>query len=61
MPITKVFFEAGKTYAVYGFVPNANLFILTPGHQYQADRAKIDMINSVKDNANIKSAYVISM
>lgn len=53
--ITKVLFEAGNTYAIYGFVPNANLFVLIPGHNYKDDRAKIDMIRAVSGNSYFKS------
>lgn len=53
--ITKVVFSPGNTYAVYGFVPNANLYVLIPGHKYQDDRAKIDMIRAVSVNSNFKA------
>ena len=55
--ITKVVFNAGNTYAVYGFTSNATLNILVPGHQYKDDRAKIDMIRSVNGNSNFTRVY----
>ena len=56
--ITKVLFSAGNTYAVYGYVSNANLYVLIPGHNYRDDRAKIDMIRAVSVNGNFKSVNI---
>jgi hypothetical protein len=50
--ITQVWFEAGKTYAVYGFVSGATLNVLIPGNDFQEDRAKIDMIRTLGSKLN---------
>jgi hypothetical protein len=43
--VANVFFGAGNTYAVWSFVNGAVLNILVPGHNFKADRAKIDMLH----------------
>ena len=55
--ITKVFFNAGNTYAIYGYASNATLNILVPGHNYKDARAQIDMIRAVNDNASFARVY----
>lgn len=53
--ITKVLFNAGKTYAVWSFVGGAKLNILVPGHNFREDRAKIDMLHAVPANSNFQN------
>lgn len=49
--ITKVFFQPGKTYAVYAYYSGSTLNVLLPGDQYRGDRARQDMLRTAqKDN-----------
>lgn len=44
--ITRVFFGAGNTYALWSFVSGAKLILFVPGDHFRADRARQDMVRS---------------
>lgn len=46
------FFEAGKKYAIYPLFFDVTLHIPLPGHKFQADRARLDMLHAVKKHSS---------
>ena len=42
------FFEAGKEYRVMSNLSGVTYYLPTPSHNFQSDRARLDMINAVK-------------
>lgn len=49
------FFEAGKEYRVMSTLAGVTYYLPIPGNKFQPDRARLDMINAVKDDTRFVS------